>query len=153
MSLIIATGTNQGNRLENLSLAVKNLSLKFNLEFRSQIYTSAAIEYKNQPDFLNQVLQFKNPNIDPSILMSILLEIEYEMGRRRDIPKGPRIIDLDVLFIGLSKCDSQKIQVPHPRLFTRSFVVLPLKELPYYQTLKDHYSFPNSFHNTATPFL
>jgi 2-amino-4-hydroxy-6-hydroxymethyldihydropteridine diphosphokinase len=73
------------------------------------------------------------------------------LGRKRDIPKGPRIIDLDILFINDLKIQTDLVNIPHPRLFERSFVVLPLSELPGFSDLKEHFSFPSEFSNDASP--
>jgi 2-amino-4-hydroxy-6-hydroxymethyldihydropteridine diphosphokinase len=83
--------------------------------------------------------------------MQHCLRIEKEMGRERDIPKGPRIIDIDILFWGTEQIDVPGLTIPHPRWAERSFVVYPLQELPYFETLKNHYKIPSEFSNTATP--
>jgi 2-amino-4-hydroxy-6-hydroxymethyldihydropteridine diphosphokinase len=85
--------------------------------------------------------------------MQLLLDIEHEMGRNRDIPKGPRIIDLDILFWGTSQLHTDNLEVPHPRLFERSFVVLPLAELPGFNDLQQKFSFTFSFPNSSTPLI
>ena len=151
MSLFIATGSNVGNKIENLNLARKELSEYFQFIAESRIYTSKAIEYTNQDDFLNQVLEFTLPKISPDEVMAILLEIELRLGRRRDIPKGPRTIDLDIIFYSDLKIQTNLVNIPHPRLFERSFVVLPLSELPGFKELSKHFQFPSQFSNEAFP--
>ena len=153
MALIIATGSNIGDSLEYLSRAKAELEKHFKFVAESRIYTSKAVDYTNKPDFFNQVLQFELPKISPQEVMSILLDTEKSLGRNRDIPKGPRTIDIDILFYGLENVDSDHITVPHPRLFQRSFVVFPLKELPYFETLSQNYEFDNSFDVIATPII
>lgn len=153
MALIIATGSNIGDSLSYLEKAKSELEYFFKLKAESRVYTSQAVDYTNQPDFFNQVLEFDEPELRPEEVMQILLDIEIKLGRRRDIPKGPRTIDIDILFIGLKKINLKIVQVPHPRLFERSFVVHPLKELPYYETLSQKYSFPDSFDVGATPII
>lgn len=149
MSLIIGLGTNLGNRVENLQKAKNLLKKHFNLIAQSRLYLSPPADYFDQPDFINQVLEFCRPELEPDSIMNILLDIENEMGRQRLIPKGPRIIDLDLLFLGQETFKSLKVEVPHPRLFERNFVVLPLSELPYYSVLKKVFPFP-SFHSNLT---
>jgi len=151
MSLIIATGTNLNNKLENLHQAKTLLSEKFEFIAESSIYTSAAIEYLNQPDFYNQVLEFKTPELTPSTILTIILEIEKLMGRVRVIDKGPRIIDIDIIFFGLVEISLPDLIIPHPAWSQRSFVVKPLQQLPFYQTLKKHFIIPTEFNNIATP--
>lgn len=151
MSLIIATGTNLNNKLENLHQAKALLSEKFEFIAESSIYTSAAIEYLNQPDFYNQVLEFKTPELTPPTILTIILEIEKLMGRVRVIDKGPRIIDIDIIFFGLLEISLPDLKIPHPAWSQRSFVVKPLQQLPFYQTLKKHFIIPTEFNNIATP--
>lgn len=151
MSLIISLGTNLGDKNENLNNALKQLKEILSLEAESRIFYSKAVDYENQPDFYNQIFQFKIPDISPEELIDQTLNIEKNLGRERKINKGPRTIDIDILFWGLKESSLEKILIPHPRLFERSFICLPLKDLPYYQTLKDHYQFPNTFSNEAFP--
>ncbi|MBK23882.1 MAG: 2-amino-4-hydroxy-6-hydroxymethyldihydropteridine diphosphokinase [Halobacteriovorax sp.] len=151
MALIISLGSNIGNRLENLKQAKKFLSEKLELKSQSRVYRSPAVDYLDQPEFLNQVLQFKIPNISPQECLQILLSIEVKMGRIRKISKGPRVIDIDLLFWSIDTIDSPNLEVPHPRLFQRSFIVLPLKELPIFETLSSKFDFPSQFCNEAFP--
>lgn len=150
-SLFIATGSNLGDRLSHLKNGQTHLQNHFQLLAESRVYESPAVDYLNQPDFYNQVLEFALPPTSPENTMSILLEIEKKMGRNRQIPKGPRIIDLDILFFGDIHIESEHIYIPHPRLFERSFVVLPLSELPGFKLLQQKYNFTFSFTNSASP--
>ncbi len=151
MSLIIATGSNLGDKANNLALALNELSTHFDLIQASRIYSSPAIEYLQQPDFYNQVLEFKTPSITPSDALEIMLAIELKLGRKRDISKGPRTIDIDIIFWDLKKHNTKNLVIPHPSWAQRSFVVMPLSELPYFETLKNHYKIPTQFENTAVP--
>lgn len=150
MSLIIATGSNLGDKEKNLNLAKTELSKHFKFIKESNIYSSPAVEYLNQPDFYNQVLEFEIPNdIEPTSVMELLLQIEKGLGRNREIPKGPRLIDIDIIFWSLLEINETNLIVPHPAWNERSFVVYPLKELPYFQTLKNYFKIPETFNNTA----
>ncbi len=151
MSLMIATGSNLGEREKALLLAKNHLKQNFSLIKASRIYLSKATDYIDQPPFLNQVLEFKKPEATPQAVMKSLLEIEKNLGRQRKISKGPRCIDIDLLFFGLDTVETKIVTVPHPRLFTRSFVVRPLKELPYFQILEEHYQFDENFEIDAKP--
>jgi 2-amino-4-hydroxy-6-hydroxymethyldihydropteridine diphosphokinase len=151
MSLIIATGSNLDSPLENLSLARSKLSEKFDLIAESRIYRSAAVDYVNQPDFFNQVLEFRLPRKSAQEVMTLLLELEKNMGRQRDVPRGPRIIDLDIIFWGLTSHNSDTLIIPHPRWAQRSFVIRPLRELPFFQTIEKCFTIPESFTVEATP--
>lgn len=150
-SFFIATGTNLGDRKKHLEEAKALLAKEFKLIAESRIYESPAVDYLNQPDFYNQVLEFEIPVAPPESVMKRLLQIEKEMGRNRDIPKGPRIIDLDILFWSDKKIESETLIVPHPRLFERSFVVLPLSELPGFKELQKNFEFKFAFTNKASP--
>lgn len=151
MSLFITIGSNLGNRHETLKVAKDILSSTFDLIKESRIYESPAVDYINQPDFLNQVLEFHTPPLQPLDVLNFCLSVEKLLGRERNIPKGPRIIDIDLLFWDLSKVANEHLTLPHPRLFERSFVVLPLSELPGFFDLQKHYKFTFNFDNTATP--
>ena len=150
MSLFIGLGTNLGNKSQNLTIAKDHLEKHFKFVGESRIYSSKAIEYLDQPDFYNQVMEFELPELSPPKVMETLLKIELDMGRQRHIPKGPRIIDLDLLFYGDQTIKTKLVEVPHPRFLERSFVVLPLKELPGFSSLKK-FSFPQSFSNSSSP--
>ena len=150
MSLILATGSNLNDREENLRQAKIELSKYFSFIAESSIFTSPAVDYLNQPDFLNQVLEFKLPtNKSPEEVMQKLLEIETSLGRKRDIPKGPRTIDIDIIFWQLKEHNSQTVTIPHPSWQDRSFVVLPLHDLPFFSQIQKHYIIPNKFNNFA----
>ena len=151
MSLFIAIGTNLGDRHKNLEVARNILCSIFQLIDKSRIYESPAVDYLNQPDFLNQVLEFKIPSLKPSEVLDFCLAVEKLLGRERDIPKGPRTLDIDLLFWDHSSFSSQHLTLPHPRLFQRSFVVLPLSELKGFLKLQKHYKFTFDFDNKATP--
>lgn len=152
MSLIISTGSNIGERKKYLQLAKEKLQENYELIEESNVYESPAVDYLNQPDFLNQVLCFELPVENPQNVLSNLLRIEKDMGRKRDIDKGPRTLDLDILFWGLEHIKEPHLAIPHPRLFQRSFIVKPLQELTVFSQLKKHFSFPNKFDNSCWVF-
>lgn len=151
MSLIIASGSNIGNSVATLKDAQDELSKQFTFKASSRIYVSAAVEYENQPDFYNQVLEFALPTISPDEVMAMLLEIEKKFGRHRDIPKGPRTLDLDIIFWGTTSFHTQTVTIPHPRWSERSFVVKPLQELPFFQTIQKCFTIPQTFTVEAAP--
>lgn len=151
MSLIIATGSNIGDSLAHLQEAKTKLSEHFSLLAESRVYQSAAVDYENQPDFFNQVLEFALPASEPDEVMKLILKIEKSMGRTREILRGPRTIDIDIIFWELKQINSEHLTVPHPRWMERSFVVRPIQELPFFQTIKKCYKIPTSFTVEATP--
>jgi 2-amino-4-hydroxy-6-hydroxymethyldihydropteridine diphosphokinase len=151
MSLIIATGSNIGKSVELLCKAKQRLAKEFELVAASRIYLSQAIEYEDQPDFFNQVLQFNLPALTPKDVMQKLLDIEKEFGRNRNIPKGPRELDLDLIFWSMEQINEASLIVPHPRWSERSFVVRPFQELPFFQTIEKCFTIPKNFKVEAYP--
>lgn len=151
MSLIIASGSNVGNTLEHLKLAEDTLSKHFEWIASSRVYCSKAVDYENQPDFFNQVLEFKIPDISPDETMQLLLDIEKKMGRSRVVLRGPRTVDLDIVLWGLESHNTQHVTIPHPRWLERSFVICPLMELPFFKTVEKCFTIPSSFKVEAFP--
>jgi 2-amino-4-hydroxy-6-hydroxymethyldihydropteridine diphosphokinase len=151
MSLIIAIGSNIDDPLENLKEARKVLSSKFGLIAESRVYKSGAVDYEAQPDFFNQVLEFKIPNLTPDEVMEWLLKAEKSMGRVRDISRGPRTIDLDIIFWGLETHHTNLVEIPHPRWLERSFVIRPVQELPFFKTIEKCFTIPMTFKVEAFP--
>ena len=82
----------------------------------------------DQPSFLNAVMEVET-SLLPMQLLARIREIEREMGRQRIAPKGPRNIDIDILFYGRTVITTQELEVPHPRLAQRRFVLEPLAEI------------------------
>lgn len=151
MALIIATGSNLGDRLDNLAKARKTLEANWKLIAASRIYTSAAVDYVGQPEFANQVLQFALPWQNPIDVMQKLLEIELTFGRERNILRGPRTLDLDIIFWGLEVMRTPSLVTPHERWKERSFVVRPLSELPFFHAIEKCFTIPKAFATEAFP--
>lgn len=149
MSMIISLGSNIGDRSLNLSRAKWILTSRYNLLAESSVYKSKAVDYTDQPDFLNQLLEFEIPTDSPDEIMATMLEIENFLGRIRKVDKGPRVIDLDVIFIGTQTIKTKHIEVPHPRWKERSFVIFPLKELPFFKEVKTKFKIPTNLSNTT----
>jgi len=151
MCLIVATGSNIGQRLENLAWAQERLAQEWKLIAASRIYASAAVDYTDQPEFVNQVLQFALPWETPEAVMQKLLAIELEAGRVRNISRGPRTLDIDIVFWGLETVRTPSLVVPHPRWRERSFVVRPLSELPFFHAVEKCFTIPTTFEIDASP--
>jgi len=151
MALIIATGSNLGDRIQQLEWAKNRLAAEWRLVAASRVYISAAVDYVEQPEFANQVLQFALPWETPENVMQKLLEIEKEAGRIRDVLRGPRTLDLDIVFWGLQNFQTPSLTVPHPRWRERSFIVRPLSELPFFHAVEKCFTIPRSFETEATP--
>jgi len=127
-SIYIALGTNIGNREANLQTAKSLLSRKARIIQESPVYVTPPWGYADQPDFLNQVIEVSS-RLEPLPLLRYLKRIEKQMGREKLILNGPRLIDLDILFYGSRVLDEDELQVPHPRMEGRAFVLAPLNEI------------------------
>jgi len=122
-------GGNIGNRLEYLSKAKENISKKCgNVLQESSIYETAAWGMEDQEAFLNQVLKIETSLI-PEQLLKTILQIEEDLGRKRDLKYGPRTIDIDILFFNDEMIDQQGLKIPHPQMRNRRFVLIPLNEI------------------------
>ncbi len=131
---LIALGSNCGDRAAHLLNAVSRLlQCGLRLERLSSIYETAPVDYLDQPPFLNMAALLTPPLPSPHKLLSTLLELELNLGRVRDIPKGPRTIDLDLLIYGdmvlKSSSDGLLLELPHPRMHLRRFVMVPVVEI------------------------
>ena len=125
----LALGSNIGDREANLRTAVNLLeSDEIRVVRRSSLYETAPQELLDQPWFLNAVVEIET-SFFPLQLLARGREIEREMGRRRVTPKGPRNIDIDILFYGRSAIATAELEVPHPRIAQRGFVLEPLAEI------------------------
>ncbi len=133
MELILALGSNIGDRTQNLCTAKTFLQKHFTLVKESKVVQSEPVDYLDQPKFLNQVIQWETQIEDPKEILSITQSIEKQMGRQKLIPKGPRNIDIDIIFLGKQKVSSPELTIPHPEWNKREFVRTPLQELPYAQ--------------------
>jgi 2-amino-4-hydroxy-6-hydroxymethyldihydropteridine diphosphokinase len=127
----VGLGSNLGDRAGNLLLAVRGMMEASLAVLRlSAIYETEAVETFAQPAFLNMVAELRGSTLpSPEQVMARLLRIEYALGRRREIPLGPRTIDLDLLLYRGEKRSTQFLTLPHPRLHQRRFVLQPLAEL------------------------
>jgi 2-amino-4-hydroxy-6-hydroxymethyldihydropteridine diphosphokinase len=127
----VGLGSNLGDRAGNLLLAVRGM-LDAGLEVvrLSPIYETEPVGDVEQADFLNQVAELKGKSLpSPEQVMARLLRVEYALGRTRDVPMGPRTIDLDLLLYKSEIRDTEFLKLPHPRLHSRRFVLAPLNDL------------------------
>ena len=95
---------------------------------KSSLYASEPWGEPDQPEYLNQALHIQT-NLQPYDLLKVLLNIEKKLGRTRNIPNGPRIIDIDILFYDELVLDDKTLQIPHPRMHLRRFNLLPVNEI------------------------
>jgi len=125
----IALGSNLGDRAGMLERAIAAMnSAGISVVRQSSLYVTEPVGAPGQGWFLNAVVEAET-SLLPLQLLHALLKIERELGRRRLTPHGPRAIDLDILFYGSSVIRSRELEVPHPRLTERRFVLIPLAQL------------------------
>ena len=130
----IALGANlpspAGTPAATLAAAVRRLSKLGTIVQRSSLYSTEPVGFADQPRFLNAVVALET-DLSPGTLLNKLLAIEKELGRDRTagIPNGPRTLDLDILMIGGLELNEPGLELPHPRMSERAFVLIPLVEI------------------------
>jgi 2-amino-4-hydroxy-6-hydroxymethyldihydropteridine diphosphokinase len=128
-TVYLSLGSNLGNREANLRRAITALPPS-GIQVRqvSSIYETEPVDYLDQPWFLNCVLE-ADTDLEPPALLEALRSIESQLGSQKEFAKGPRKIDLDILLYGNETIVTPELQVPHPRMLQRRFVLTPLAEL------------------------
>ena len=128
-TVYLSLGSNLGDRQKNLRTAIGALAVaKVRVTRVSPFYETEPVDLREQPWFLNCVVQTET-EIPPLDLLHALREIESGMGSKKLVPKGPRLIDLDMLLYGDETIDTPELQIPHPRMLIRKFVLIPLAEI------------------------
>ena len=127
----LGVGSNLGDRRKNIRLAIKKIN---NLKTTKVIKSSRIIETRpiggpsGQVNFLNAALKIRT-GLSPFLLLKELKSIEKKLGRRKTVRYGPRTIDLDILFYADKIIKRNGLEIPHPRIFEREFVLRPLLEV------------------------
>ncbi|MFA5093510.1 MAG: 2-amino-4-hydroxy-6-hydroxymethyldihydropteridine diphosphokinase [Candidatus Omnitrophota bacterium] len=127
----LGVGTNLGNRRKNIKEAIKKIStLKDTRVIKeSKVFKSSPVGGPvGQPNYLNSALKIQT-KISALNLLKKLKKIENEMGRVKTVRFGPRLIDLDILLYGDQLTITKALTIPHPRMFTRDFVIKPLVQV------------------------
>ena len=125
----LSLGSNIGDREGNLRKAVERLAAQeIRMLHASRIYETEPVDYKDQAWFLNQVVEAETA-LFPMQLLTRIGRVERELGRRRTVRNGPRTIDIDILFYGAATVETARLEIPHPRIAQRRFVLAPLAEL------------------------
>ncbi len=128
MKTILLLGSNLESPIIQLETAISKIS-EFVSSYRiSSIYKTAAWGNTNQSDFYNQAVEIEC-ELSPESLLEKLINIELSMGRQRISKWEPRIIDIDIIAIGSLVVDTDNLQVPHPHMQNRMFVLIPMQEL------------------------
>jgi 2-amino-4-hydroxy-6-hydroxymethyldihydropteridine diphosphokinase len=125
----LSLGSNLGERDENLQRALALLEREqIRPVARSSVYETEPQDVTGQPWFLNIAVACET-RFFPLQLLTAVLRIEREMGRVRRLPRGPRLIDIDILLLGNAVVDTPRLTIPHPRMLERRFVLEPLLEI------------------------
>jgi 2-amino-4-hydroxy-6-hydroxymethyldihydropteridine diphosphokinase len=126
--IYLGLGSNLGDRRGYLDAAAAALPPAASVLRRSPIYETAPWGYLDQPAFLNQVFEAET-SLEPLELLSKLKEIESKLGRQARFRNGPREIDIDILLYDDLVLNEGSLQIPHPRLHERAFMLAPLADL------------------------
>lgn len=127
MYVYLGLGSNQGDRLKYLFSSQEMLcSAGIEILKRSSVYETEPLEVPTAGDFLNLVLQART-NLSPESLLDTCQVIERALGRKR--PSAHRTIDIDILYYGSIVLSKKNLEIPHPRLYKRQFVLVPLQEI------------------------
>ena len=128
MKVVIALGSNLGDREDNLNTAIEELSAAISIQAVSSFLETDPVGGIEQPDFLNAVLvaECSHPPVE---LLQLMLQIEARLGRVRDVRWGPRTLDLDLIVAGDEVMDTDELKLPHPLAHERAFVLIPWLEI------------------------
>jgi 2-amino-4-hydroxy-6-hydroxymethyldihydropteridine diphosphokinase len=128
-TVYLSLGSNIGDRAANIARAIESLRKRgVRVVRESSLYETEPVDFLEQDWFLNGAVEAET-NLAPEDLMHLLLEIERSLGRERRIPKGPRVIDMDILLYGDREVRSSDLEIPHPRMGQRRFVLVPFAEI------------------------
>ena len=127
-TVYLSLGSNLGNREANLAAAIQRLRELGEVLAVSSFYETEPVEFADQPWFLNAAVALRT-ELMPKLFLAKTLAIEQQMGRRRLRPKGPRTIDIDILLFGKAIVGTPQLNVPHPAMHQRRFVLEPLAEI------------------------
>ena len=126
--VFLGLGSNLGDRLENLRAAVTAIKQFADVQEWSSIYETPPWGLLEQPYFFNMVVSVRT-NLEPPALLSAIKSLETRLGRVPSERYGPRLIDIDILLYGNEIYHLDDLQIPHPRLTERPFVLVPLVEI------------------------
>jgi 2-amino-4-hydroxy-6-hydroxymethyldihydropteridine diphosphokinase len=128
-TVYLSLGSNVGDRAKNLRDAIAALgNAGVSVARVSSVYETEPFDYLDQPWFLNCAVEAQT-ELAALDLLHAVRGIELQMGSKKLIAKGPRLIDIDILLYGNEIIDTPELQVPHPRLYLRRFVLEPLAEV------------------------
>ncbi len=125
----LSLGSNLGDRAANLRAAIRSLAgARFHVLQVSSFYETEPVGYLDQPWFLNCVVEGETTR-QPLELLDSFRSLEMVFRSKKPFPNGPRILDIDILLYGDRSLDTPELQIPHPRMLERKFVLAPLAEI------------------------
>ena len=124
----LGLGSNLGDRAQNICEALQHLEKEIRLDRVSSLYETEPVGLADQPWFLNLVCSGET-DLSPQALLCLAKTIEREMGRKKGLRFGPRLIDIDILFYNDLVVSTLELEIPHPRLHERGFTLIPLNEI------------------------
>jgi 2-amino-4-hydroxy-6-hydroxymethyldihydropteridine diphosphokinase len=125
----LSLGSNLGDRAANICRAIELLAQRgVCVQKQSSIYATEPVDFEPQHWFLNRVIAV-NTALMPRRLLHAAQETERKMGRARLVRRGPRSIDIDILLYGANVIRTPELEIPHPRMAERRFVLVPLAEV------------------------
>lgn len=126
--IFLGLGSNVGDKKSNIKKAIKFLEEKVDNIIVAPIYETKPWGYKNQDNFFNTALRGET-SLLPFQLLNFIKEVEKKVGRKKRFRYGPREIDIDILFYDNLFLKNKRIEIPHPQLHKRDFVLKPLLDL------------------------
>ena len=126
--VFLGLGSNIGDKEEHIRTALTSLNNICNVRRTSHLYLTEPVGYTEQDWFLNCVVKVET-DLDPKKLLSSIKSIERNMGRTKTEKKGPRIIDIDILFYGDHIIKTKDLVIPHPLMHERLFVLQPMMDI------------------------
>jgi len=127
-TVYLGLGSNLGNRARSIYRALRLLGPRVRLGKISSLYETEPVGLAEQPWFLNLVCCGET-DLSPEALLNLAKTIERQMGRKRGVRFGPRPIDIDILLYDDLVLSTPQLEIPHPRLHERAFVLIPLSEV------------------------
>lgn len=126
--VLLSFGANLGNPIRQIAEAIRRVRRHVAITVVSSVYRTEPVGFRDQPDFYNLACMGRTTLSAPALLAG-LRGVEASLGRARDLVNGPRVIDIDLLAYGSAILDTPDLQVPHPRMHRRAFVLVPVAEI------------------------
>jgi len=128
-TVYLSLGSNLGDRAAQIEGALSRLNEKgVRIVKRSSFYETEPVEFLDQGWFLNIAVEAET-ELTPPQLLSVILKVERELGRERIVKSGPRTIDIDILLFDAETVHAEELEIPHPRMTERRFVLVPMAEI------------------------